>query len=439
MTQTTEPSGLAISLEGLFRDLDYEPHEGQWEVHRSPAGRRVLACGVRWGKSRCAAMEGIAAALEPRKSSVGWVVAPTYDLADKVFREIVVVAAEKLRHRIVTLRERDKLLVLRNMAGGLSEIRGKSADNPVSLLGEGLDWLIVDEAARMRPEVWQGHLSQRLIDKRGWALLISTPRGRGWFYGLFRMGKDPEVEDVESWNAPSWQNPHLDRDLIEAERERLPERVFRQEYGGEFVEGSGAVFRYVRKRARGDWQDPSKDRSYYAGLDLAKVEDYTVLAIMDDKRRLVFADRFNRIDWSLQIERIREATKRYRNPPLLVDSTGKGEPIYEALRAAGCEAKGYQFTARSKAALIDNLAMMFERNQIRLPDAELWPEGIDELESFQYSITDSGNVKSTAPHGQHDDCVIALALAAWQVRPDKPLSTPYIMVVPNPFPRDNWF
>ena len=72
--------------------------------------------------------------------------------------------------------------MIRNLGGGLSEIRAKTADNPVSLLGEGLDWLIVDEAAQLKPAIWNSFLSQRLIDKQGWALLISTPRGKGWFY-----------------------------------------------------------------------------------------------------------------------------------------------------------------------------------------------------------------------------------------------------------------
>ena len=54
--------------------------------------------------------------------------------------------------------------------------------------------------------------------------------------------------------------------------------------------------------------------------------------------------------------------------------------------------------------------------KIVLPKPELWPEGIDELESFEYSVTDSGNVRTSAPSGQHDDCVVALALAAWELR-----------------------
>jgi len=142
-----------IDKTALFADLRYAPHPGQLAVHRSRAPRRVLACGVRWGKTLCAAMEAVAAALEPRERGVGWVVAPTYDLADKVFREVQLVVGQRLRHRVVTLREHDKVIVLRNLAGGLCEVRGKSADNPVSLLGEGLDFVIVDEAARMKPSI----------------------------------------------------------------------------------------------------------------------------------------------------------------------------------------------------------------------------------------------------------------------------------------------
>jgi len=285
-------------------------------------------------------MEALAAMMAPAGRSYGWVVAPTYDLADKCFREIELQVARHLRHRIVTIKENERRIVLRNMAGGISEVRGKSADNPVSLLGEGLDWVIVDEAARMKPSIWEGHLPQRLIDRRGWALLISTPKGKGWLYELFMRGQRGD-SDHASWNAPSWSNPHLDAALIEAERARLPERVFRQEYGGEFLEGSGAVFRNVRECATGTWTDPVQGARYYAGLDLAKIEDFTVLVIMDRDCRVVFVDRFNRIDWSLQVARIVTALDRYHKPPTLVDSSGAGEPVYEALRTAGCNAWPY--------------------------------------------------------------------------------------------------
>lgn len=401
----------------LFRDLGYEPHPGQMEVHKSRKKRRVLACGVRWGKTKAAAMEAVAAALEPKDRSIGWIVAPTYDLADRVFREIQVVTLEKLRHRVITMKEHERRLVLRNMSGGTSEIRAKTADNPVSLLGEGLDFVIVDEAARLKPGIWENHVTQRLIDKQGWALLLSTPKGKNYFYDLFLrgQGRDP---DYESWNHPSWNNPYLDRPAIEAERDRLPQRFFDQEFGGQFAEGAGQVFRNIHECATGEFQDLMANTIYVGGLDLAKTEDYTVLAIMSSDRRLVALDRFHRLDWFLQVTRIKATLDRYANAPVITDVTGVGDPIYESLRIAGCNALAYPFTARSKAALINNLALQLELKRITLPRRELCPELIDELESFEFSVTDSGNVRSGAPSGRHDDTVIALALACWPLRPN---------------------
>ena len=347
-----EARSVTIDKKAFFDDLGYTPHPGQAKIHDSQASRRIVACGVRWGKTLCASMEGLAASMAPRRRSVGWVVAPTYDLCDRVFREIVMIAAEHLRHRIITLKENERRLVIRNMAGGLSEIRGKSADNPVSLLGEGLDWVIIDEAARLKPAIWEGHLTQRLLDRAGWGLLISTPSGKGWFHDLFRRGQGADPA-FESWNSPSWDNPRLSREQIEAERDRLPQRVFCQEYEAKFIEGAGAVFRNVRELATGEFQDRRPDERYYGGLDLAKTEDYTVLVILDKERNVVYTDRFNRLDWNLQVNRIIAATERFNNCTTFVDSTGKGEPVFEALRRAGCRAKPYLFTQRSKAALID--------------------------------------------------------------------------------------
>ncbi|MDP9119011.1 MAG: hypothetical protein M3M93_01870, partial [Actinomycetota bacterium] len=227
-------------------------------------------------------------------------------------------------------------------------------------------------------------------------------------------GRDPAYA---SWNMPSSTNPLLDAALIEEERARLPERVWRQEYGAEFLEGSGAVFRNVRERALLDWQEPVKGEHYYAGLDLAKVEDFTVMVVMNRRREVVFVDRFHRLDWSLQVARIKGIYERFRMPLVMLDSTGAGEPVFEALRVAGCRnIQPYPFTAKSKTDLVNNLSLMFEKSEITLPKPELWPEGIDELEAFEYSVTESGSVKTGSPSGIHDDCAIALALAAWQVK-----------------------
>jgi hypothetical protein len=407
-----------IVRDALFADLGYTPHSGQWPVHRSPAKRRVCAMGVRFGKTTLAAFETIAFGLEPRARGVGWIVAPTYELSTRVFREVAHVYLTKLPQLVNVFREHEHLLRVWNLGGGTTEIRGKSADAPVSLLGEGLDFLCVDEVARIRAEIWERHLSQRLVDKDGRALLISTPRGKGWFYELFRRGQSGRDPDYESWNLPSWTNPLLKREIIEADRGRLPEGVFKQEYEAAFVDGAGSVFRNVRDLATGEWRPPVPGATYYAGLDLAKIADYTALVIVDAERRVCHAERFNKIDWELQVGRIKVATERYNEARTLVDSTGAGEPVLESLCRAGINARGYKFTSQSKSDLVSSLAILFEKRALVLPRADLAPELVEELEAFEYSVTDGGTIRTGAPAGQHDDMAIAACLAFWQVRRD---------------------
>ncbi len=235
MTTGTTTRTTRLSKPALFESIGYEPHAGQLLVHRSTARRRVLACGVRWGKSTCATAEVVAALLEPRREALGWVVAPTYDLSHLIYDRVCRIFERKFAHRIKSISQRQQQLTVVNLAGGLSVLEAKSADNPASLLGEALDFVVVDEAAQLKPDVWSQHVSQRLVDRRGWALLLSTPNGRNWFSKLHRRGQKGRDADFESWNRPTWENPALARDLIEAERERLGVDAFRAQYGAEFV------------------------------------------------------------------------------------------------------------------------------------------------------------------------------------------------------------
>jgi len=173
--------------------------------------------------------------MEPRERSIGWCVAPTYDLTDRVFRLIVQIVQTHLAHRIRSLSEREQRILMTNLGGGTSEVRGKSADRPYSLLGEGLEWLVVDEAAQLDRDIWNQYLSQRLVDRNGWALLMSTPKGPGWFFRMYRRAQKGLDPTFEGWSSPSIANPHLDAAAIEAERARLPTDVFRQEYEGAFI------------------------------------------------------------------------------------------------------------------------------------------------------------------------------------------------------------
>jgi hypothetical protein len=227
---------LTLDKAALFKLVGYEPHAGQRLVHESRASRRVVACGVRWGKTTVAVHEVLSAALAPNDGGIGWVVGPSFDSVDLILVELRSLLNRRFPHRLVEQDGRERLLVIQNLAGNLCTIIGKSADHLASLLGESVAWMIIDEAARLRRDAWEEALSQRLIDTDGWALVLSTPRStHSWFHDLYALGRGTDP-DVESWSGPSWQNPRLDPSVIEKERSRLPEAVFAAQYGGAFVE-----------------------------------------------------------------------------------------------------------------------------------------------------------------------------------------------------------
>jgi len=125
---------------------------------------------------------------------------------------------------------------------GGGTVQVKSADSPAGLRGEGLDFLVVDEAAFIEKwgEVWEQALRPTLSDRAGGALFISTPRGFNHFSELYQNATGPEWA---RWQFPTWDNPHIAASEIEAARGMLPGLIFRQEYGAEFVQLAGALFR----------------------------------------------------------------------------------------------------------------------------------------------------------------------------------------------------
>jgi hypothetical protein len=98
---------------------------------------------------------------------------------------------------------------------------------------------------------------------------------------------------------------------------------------------------------------------------------------------------------------------------LLIDGSGVGDPVCDELYRENVHAHGYKFTSASKKDLIENLSIMIENQQLSIPQI---PELINELKLYGYKTTSSGNLQYGAPEGYHDDCVVALALAAWQLR-----------------------
>ncbi len=381
-------------------EINYKPHEKQKLFHKSKARWRILDCGRRWGKTECAVAEGLKLSfIKPKQR--GWIVSPTYPLSQEDWR----VLKEMLPSELVKdeLKAERKFVLING-----SEIEFKSADSEKSLRGAGLNWCVLDEAARISEESWNA-LRPSLSDKQGCGIFISTPKGKNWFYRMYLKGKEG-VDKYESWKFPSNTNPYFPQEEWEEAKANYPADWFSQEYEANFLDDIASVFRNIDKSIKGDFEEPQAGKKYYAGIDVAKYQDFTVVIIIDGNKHVCYFDRFNRLNWDVQKVRIINALNKYKAVGY-IDSTGVGDPIFEDLvRQLPNRIFGYKFTNESKMNLITSLQVAFEKEEISFPKIDIL---IDELEAFEYEMLSSGKFKYTSPEGYHDDCVISLALANW--------------------------
>lgn len=195
----------------------------------SPARYRVMACGRRFGKTRLGSALCIKTAADGGRA---WWVAPSYKMSEVGWRLIRRLAAQ-IPGADVRRGER------RVTFPGGGEVQVRSADNPDSLRGDGLDFVVMDECAFMDETAWTEALRPALSDRKGRAMFISTPKGQNWYYRLWLQCADPAQDEWRGWQLPTAANPYIDPAEIEAARQSLPERVFRQEYLAEFLAETG--------------------------------------------------------------------------------------------------------------------------------------------------------------------------------------------------------
>ena len=167
-----------------FEYLGYKPHDGQLALHypkKYNARFNVIVCGRRFGKTWASAMEATYVASQPNKRI--WVVGMSYKKARLIFREIWQRMVVGHGDDIDKASEKD--MYIRFKWGTIVE--GMSADNPSSLVGEGLDLLVIDEVAKMNKKIWDMYLSPTVAGRKGKVIFITTPEGRNWIYDLYKL------------------------------------------------------------------------------------------------------------------------------------------------------------------------------------------------------------------------------------------------------------
>lgn len=382
-------------------------------MHNSDARFKVLSAGRRWGKTRLGVNECLDAA---SKGGRAWWVSPSYKTSEVGWRPLRQIA-RKIPNAEVRLVDRMVTLP----GGGFVAVR--SADNPDSLRGEGLDFVVMDECAFMQREAWTEAIRPALSDRLGKALFISTPKGRNWLWEIYQRGVSGE-EGWQSWTFPTANNPYIAKEEIEAAKRDLPEMIFRQEYLAEFIDDAGGVFRRVQEAAVLEPKEYEEGKQYIAGVDVAASVDFTVVSVLDaESKDQVYLDRFNRVDYPVLIDRLEAVYHRYHLTSMVVESNSIGRPVIDELVTRGLNIIPFTTTSATKQGIIQSLQSAFENGQIRILND---PILIGELLSFESKRNASGSFSYSAPDGMHDDCVMSLAIA-WSGMQER------VQVIKNPF------
>ena len=379
--------------------IDRQFHPAQQEINNCTARFRIVDAGRRFGKTRLGVWECIDVALHGGRA---WWIAPSFPIARVGWRPLKRIGAKIPG---VDVRLAEMSIMMPN--GG--EVSVKSADNPDSLRGEGLNLAVMDEHAFMKSEAFPEAIRPALSDKLGRALFISTPRGRNHFWELYQRGVRGD-DDYKSFYFPTSANPYIQASEIESAKRELPEIIFRQEYMAEFIDDQGGVFRKVQDAARlQPLTSPVAGRQYIAGVDVASSIDYTVVSVLDVKsHEMVFIDRFNRVDYNVLIDRLVAIYKFWHLSSMKIEANSIGQPVIDALAARKVSVISFTTTNATKQMIIQNLQAAFEHNQITILNN---PILLGELLSFESKRNSSGSFSYAAPEGMHDDCVMSLAIA----------------------------
>lgn len=391
-------------------------HAKQDAFIKSKAKRKVVVAGRRGGKTTGVSMLAAYAAMEGRRILEA---APTADQTGAFWDAVKGYFVEPIASRVVYKNETDRLLIMPN--GG--RIRCKTAFDADTLRGDYADLLILDEYEMMKPNAWDEVGAPMLLDNDGDAVFIGTPMRKNHFYKLYNIARANEGGRWGAWHFTSYDNPHLSREALDEIISDMTAEAYRQEILAEFLDNEGVVFRNIAACLNAPETSPEQHPRHRVviGADWGKQADYTAFsAICADCGCEVEIDRSNKIDYAFQFERLKSLVEKWNASGILPERNAMGEPIIEQIQRAGLPIMlgpdglpGFQTSATTKPKLIENLSLVFERQELQFFDDDIWTA---EMEAYERKISAAtGRSQYGAPEGMHDDTVIARALAAWAV------------------------
>lgn len=345
-----------------------------------------------------------------------WWIAPTFGQAKIAYNRM---KAQISDQSFFTANETNLIITL--ITG--VKIEFKTAEKPDNLFGDDVYAFVFDEFTRAREAAWHA-IRSTVTSTGGRGKFIGNAKGKkNWGYKLAMKAKSGLEPDFAYFKITAYDaaaagmrtkddRPFLEE--IEAAKNDLPKSVFEELYLAEASEDGSNPFglKYIAAIC---YPDLSTQPSICYGVDVANKVDYCSIIGLDKLGTMSHYNNFHRTGWPHTIATI----KNLPNIPMTIDSTGVGDVVLADVQNTHSQAEGYIFTQKSKQRLMEGLAVGIQSRKLLIADDGDVVHGTGklrhQLEQFEIEYTRTG-VKYSAPEGDHDDDVCALALAwhKWQ-------------------------
>jgi hypothetical protein len=429
--------------------IDYSPYPYQMLMHQCEARFRLIAGAIRTGKDYSMTFECVryafACANEDRPDTLipkvrAWIVAPYESIATEDFNQLRRIIPREL---IADYNKTTKTLITKN--GCMFEV--KSAYDPESLVGVGLDVVLITEAARIKDleDVWsnlEGRLNSEhrgLDGKGGIALINSSPLGANYFYTMFKWGDNANPDKDPQWQSfrwKHWDNPANAKKGNEVQKNgktyrqnleiRMSHDRYRQDYLADFIIGGSLVFpdfeskslakldnslpKEERELIITEWRRPKLNYSYVIGWDPALVNDGSIVWVYEkNTARVAYIADLCGMDIELQCNEVTRLSKLYNCAPIKFARTGLGMTLDTLLTNRGANATGYDEQGKNKATLVENFAVAIRGGMVHiLDDGEKITEQLKfEFKDYIREVEGSRTTYHNATRDGHDDHISA--------------------------------
>ena len=386
----------------------FRPHRGQTRVINTivngPEKYVTVVSPRQQGKSLLLINLILYYGINEKGSKIG-IIAPIYQQARKLMEDLY--EAIKDSGLVETTNFSNHEIKLKTG----SKIYFRSSEREDGLRGYTFNYLFMDEASYQSEDAYRRAIEPTALVHGKKVVLFSTPRGRDWFYQMYKLGLDSEYPNYASVRMEQGDNPYINQEEIQAAKKVLPEAIFRAEYGGEFLEGESMVFTNFSANVFDRY--PTRSGKVYIGVDLGRESDYTVAVAMDQAGNVVEIYRDNKKDWDHMQNNILQLARKY-NATIMIEVNSMGTVVFESIKKQYQDTHPFTTSMQSKNDIVESLILAFNEGQIQIPSQALFPELHQELEVFEMSYNPkTRNVRYAARTPFHDDIVMALCIANW--------------------------